>query len=111
MKSKINTSSFGPVLAGARLLALPALLCLTSGCVHSMRMNVKPTALAASDKYPGRVALVLDKDFTHYTHTMKMMGDSFVSAMGPPLQDYAKSVTEHLFSEVPVYPTAAEAAG
>src|ERR1017187_894458 len=110
MKSN-NTARFGLVLAAARLLVLPALLCLTPGCTHTMRVNVKPAILAACDKSPARIALVLDKDLTEYKFTRHAMGDSFVSSLGPPLQDYAKKVTQHVFTEVSVYPTAAEAAG
>jgi hypothetical protein len=110
MKSN-NTARFGLVLAAARLLVLPALLCVTSGCAHTMQVNVKPTMLPACDKSPARIALVLDRDFTEYKHTMRSMGDSFVSPLGPPLQEYAKNVTQHVFTEVFVHPTAAEAAG
>jgi hypothetical protein len=76
-----------------------------------MRVNVKPATLAACDKSPARIALVLNKDFTEYKHTMSMMGDTYVSPLGPPLQEYAKNVTQHVFSEVSVHTTAAEAAG
>ena len=99
------------ILNVIRLLLLSALLGLTSGCVHSMRVNVKPTMLPACDKSPAHIALVMDKDFTEYKHTMKMMGDSFVSALGPPLQEYAKNVTQHVFAEVTIHPTAADAVG
>jgi hypothetical protein len=67
--------------------------------------------LPACDKYPARIALVLNKDLIEYKHTMSMMGDSYVSPLGPPLQEYARNVTQHVFSEVSLYPTAAEAAG
>ena len=110
MKSN-NTARFGLVLAAARLLVLPALLCLTPGCAHTMRVNVKPATLAACDKSPTRIALVLNKDLIEYKHTMSMMGDTYVSPLGPPLQEYAKNVTQHVFSEVSVHTTAAEAAG
>ena len=110
MKSN-NTTRFGLVLAAARMLVLPALLCLTPGCAHTMRVNVKPATLAACDKSPARIALVLNRDFTEYKHTMSMMGDTYVSPLGPPLQEYAKNVTQHVFSEVSVHATAAEAAG
>jgi hypothetical protein len=110
MKSN-NTARSGLVLAAARLLVLPALLCLTPGCAHTMRVNVKPATLPACDKSPARIALVLNKDFTEYKHTLSSMGDSYVSPLGAPLQEYAKNVTQHVFSEVSVHPTAAEAAG
>lgn len=106
-----NTPRFALVLAAARCLVLPALVGLTSGCAHTMRVNVNPATLAPCEKSPARIALVLNKDFTEYTHTMHMMGDSYVSRLGPPLQDYAKNVTQHVFTEVSVHPTAAEAAG
>ncbi len=111
MNPNNHTPRFGLVLTVARLLLVPALAALASGCAHTMNVNVKPATLAPCAKLPARVALVLNKDFTEYTHTMHMMGDSFVSRLGPPLQDYAKNVTQHVFTEVSVHPTAAEAAG
>ena len=110
MKSN-NTAPLGLIITGARLLVLPALLCLTPGCTHTMRVNVKPATLAACDKSPARIALVLDKDLTEYKYTRHAMGDSYVSPLGPPLQNYAKNVTQHVFTEVSVHPTAAEAVG
>jgi hypothetical protein len=110
MKSN-STARFGLVQTAAKLLVLSGLLCLTPGCAHTMKVNVKPATLPACDKSPARIALVLDKDFTNYMHTMCMMGDSYVSRLGPPLQEYAKNVTQHVFTEVSVHPTAAEAAG
>ena len=110
MKSN-NTAPLGSIITGARLLVLPALLCLTRGCTHTMRVNVKPATLGACDRSPARIALVLDKDLTEYKYTRHAMGDSFVSSLGPPLQDYAKKVTQHVFTEVSVYPTGGEAAG
>lgn len=112
MKSNNNIARSPLVLTAGRLLALAALVCLGSGCVHTMRVNVKPAALAACEKSPAHVALVLDKDLTGYTHTLKTaMGDSFVSPLGQPLQDYATNVAQHVFTRVSVHPTAAEAAG
>lgn len=106
-----NVARFPLTQTVSRLLAVAALISLTPGCAHTMRVNVTPATMAPSDKSPARVALVLNKDFTDYTHTMHMMGDSYVSHLGPTLQDYAKSVTEHIFSDVSVHSTAADAAG
>lgn len=110
MKSS-NTARFGSPITAARLLAFAALLCVTPGCTHTMKVNVKPAALAACDKCPARVALVLDKDLAEYKYTRHAMGDSYVSHLGQPIQDYAKNVTQHVFREVSVHATAAEAAG
>jgi hypothetical protein len=106
-----NTARLGSIITATRLLVLAALLCVTPGCTHTMKVKVKPTALAACDKSSARVALVLDKDLTEYKYTRHTMGDSFVSPLGQPLQDYARNVTQHVFTEVSVHPTSAEAAG
>ncbi len=106
-----HTSRSRLAQAASKLPWLPALAAFVSGCAHMMNVNVKPATLAASTKSPARIALVLNKSFTSFTDTRHMMGDTYVSRLGPALEDYAKNVTQNVFGEVSVYPSAAEAAG
>ena len=106
-KSSIRTLLF----ASAHAPVLAAVLCLAAGCTHTMKTSVKPATLPAVAKSPAKIALVLGKDFTEYKHEMHMMGDTFLSPLGAPLQDYASNVTKHCFSEVTAYSTPTEAAG
>ena len=76
-----------------------------------MNVDVKRAALAAIPKSPARIALVLDKSFTEYTHEMNMVGDKYVSPLGPALREYARNVTENRFGQVSVHASPEDAAG
>jgi hypothetical protein len=99
-----------PMRLIAQTLFAVLVLALAGGCTSVKTVSVQPTILPAGQLLPHHVALVLDQQLAGYKNHYSRGSDTFIDALGTPLQDYARAVATKSFQQVEVVPSVEKAA-
>ncbi len=71
---------------------------------------MQPTLLPAGQVLPHHAALVLNQEYANYKRQFSVLGDTWIYALGVPLQDYARQLATKSFQHVEVVSSEEKAA-